>query len=127
MVLVITSVNLDYDDKVKFIEKFGKDELSKFLRQQIHQRLEEEERRKKGIGFVNNPINVQFADQGMIAGLDNYNNARLDINLINESLDKYIQYFKQNDELEQFSQISPKVSNLHRLVMAKYLTMQKRR
>jgi hypothetical protein len=120
-------VNLDYDDKVKFIEKFGKDELSKFLRQQIHQRLEEEERRKKGIGFVNNPINVQFADQGMIAGLDNYNNARLDINLINESLDKYIQYFKQNDELEQFSQISPKVSNLHRLVMAKYLTMQKRR
>jgi hypothetical protein len=42
-------------------------------------------------------------------------------------LDKYIQYFKQNDELEQFSQISPKISNLHRLVMAKYLTMQKRR
>ena len=38
---VVTTVNLDFDEKEEFVRKFGKAELSNFLRQAIHERLAE--------------------------------------------------------------------------------------
>lgn len=104
MPLVGSYVNLDFDDKVRFIQKFGKDELSKFLRNAIREKLKE-----KNQEALANLSAIRHPDNNILT-----------ITQVNEGLDKYIQHADECNELIQITAIEAKGLTLVQHCKARY-------
>jgi hypothetical protein len=95
---VVTTVNLDFDEKEEFIKRFGKDALSQFLREAIHEALEEKNREAH--------INLSAIHTCL----------RNDIETKpNKSLDGWIEYIKKQERPEPLIEIMPKLRLLYQL------------
>lgn len=82
---VVTTVNLDFDEKEEFVRKYGKSELSSFLRQAIHEALEEK----------NREAHIDLSAVNHANSLPNVINAEV----ANQSLDTWIQQLEQRRDL----------------------------
>lgn len=87
---VVTTVNLDFDEKEEFIKKFGKAELSHFLRQAIHEKLEEKNREAT--------VNLSA-----VSAIPNANANIITVTQVNEGLDRWIEHAIKCEDLTQLN------------------------
>ena len=105
MPLVVTTVNLDFDEKEEFVRRFGKAELSNFLRQAIHERLgQKNQEAGKDLSAVGRS---QRYDKGILAQAGH------------KSLDDWVRYARQDLPYEILTEMHPKTSLLEKLVDGK--------
>jgi hypothetical protein len=109
---VVTTVNLDFDEKEQFVKKYGRDELSKFLRQAIHERLEKEKNEKASTKIDFSPIRVPI------------NNKAFDIFNISSWIQTSLDYFRQNDDLGEIDTIKPQAQELVSLLNGKQMAFR---
>src|SRR5262245_4971671 len=94
---VVTTVNLDFDEKEEFVRLYGKAELSNFIRRAIHKALEEKNR------------------EASIKNLSAIKEVRTELDqkiAAKESLDYWISYVKAAKELQPLYDLRPKVKDL---------------
>jgi len=103
----VTTVNLDFDEKMEFIQKFGKAELSAFLRQAIHEKLKEKNR--EALISLSAIPSILINTKGKV---------------VNQSLDGWIQYARTVGGLEPLIEIFPKVQTLYKLTNGRIKGMQ---
>jgi hypothetical protein len=112
MPLVVTTVNLDFDEKNEFVRKFGKSELSHFLRKAIHEKLEEKNREA-----LINLSPIAHVETSII----------ISPTKTDKSLDKWIEYARAETRWEPLVEINPKTKLLSALVDGKVRGMRPRR
>jgi hypothetical protein len=91
---VVTPLNLDFDEKEEFIKLFGEGSLSKFVRQCIHERLEQKNR-EAGIDL--SAIHQAFDPGNTIT-----------VMVVNESLDRFIEHADSCNDLTELAAIEGK-------------------
>lgn len=106
MVLVGSYVNLDFDDKVKFKEKFGNDELSKFIRKAIKEKLEEKNREAC--------INLSAVST------ESQKSSVITVTQVNESLEKWLTNIDTVDDLGQLAMMEGKGLQMVQICKKRY-------
>lgn len=109
---VVTPLNLDFDEKEEFIKLFGEGSLSKFVRQCIHEKLEQKNR-EAGIDL--SAINQAFDPVNTIT-----------TTVVNESLDRFMEHISTIEDVKEAAVIEGKTMQMHSFARQRYLFLKRR-
>jgi K+/H+ antiporter YhaU regulatory subunit KhtT len=115
---VVTTVNLDFDSKEKFVRYFGKSELSPFLRQAMDIKIKRHEELIK-----QKNEKAREKDLSPLASFAKSDNTIEDVRYkMNETLDQYLVFFKNNNDVENLERVRPKLYTCLQLVDSRIAT-----
>lgn len=120
---VVTTVNLDFDSKEKFVRYFGKSELSPFLRQAMDIKIKRHEELVK-----QKNEKASEKDLSPLASFVSANNTIDDVRYkMNATLDQYLVYFKDNEDMENLEKVRPKLYTCLQLVDSRIATVRSKK